>query len=88
MTKPTELVVRLSPKVEAPILEAFREELRQHLRTARIDHDRAKNVHVSPFSGHDALVDFHYTRGYWSGVASTVEVLDEILERLSNQETS
>lgn len=62
----------------------LREELIAAMRQARIDYEHRKAIYVSPYSGHDALVNFHEARGYQSGLAKAVEVLDALTEETSD----
>lgn len=56
-------------------LEGVETALRERLRTARQAHDAALTAFAHPYSGHDAEVEFHYSRGFWSGIAAAMEVV-------------
>jgi hypothetical protein len=57
-------------------MSTLRDALVAALREAGIDHDYKKAVFVHPYSGHDALVNFHEARGYRNGIARAIEIFD------------
>lgn len=57
-------------------LDDLREQLLVEMRKARIDHDHKREIYASPYSGHNALVEFHRAWGYWTGIARALEVVD------------
>lgn len=61
-------------------LDALRSGLVAALRKAGVNYEHRKAVYVSPYSGHDALVEFHRAFGHQSGLAHAIEIIDALVE--------
>lgn len=57
-------------------MTGIREALVGAMREARTESESMKAIYISPYSGHDALVNFHESRGRLSGLAHAIEILD------------
>lgn len=74
--KPLDVVRTPYYTVIMDIATELREQLLVALREANADVKRRKDIYIAPFSGHDAMVNFHEARGVCMGLAKAVETID------------
>lgn len=68
------------PASDVPL--GLRDRLVDASKNARATMEHAKSIHVSPFSGHDALVAFHQSRGVQMGICTALEILDDLVSEV------
>lgn len=54
----------------------IREALVEAMRDARTEMESKKRIYISPYSGHDAVVNFHEASGRLCGLAQAIEIID------------
>ena len=72
----------ISEATEEAVLFEARAVLVNRLRRAGQEVEASRVAFASPFSSHDSEVAFHYARGRQSGIGSSIEEIDKMLEEL------